>query len=489
MTRIRRFAAIICTATLIILVGDNSAALGARPNIIVLLADDLGYGELGCQGNTQIPTPHIDSIAKSGVRFTDGYVTASYCAPSRAGLLTGRYQTRFGFELNPVGAANEDPRIGLPSTELTLAEVARDAGYATALIGKWHLGGTARFHPQRHGFERFFGFLHEGHYFVPAPYENVTTWQRRRTLPDGRHTGRWIAPDGQRILSAHMGNDEPSYDANNPILRDGQPVVETEYLTDAFTREAIDFVRHHRDRPFFLYVAYNAVHSPMQAKQADLQEFADIDDPHRRIFAGMVRSLDNSVGSILRELNALDLEQDTIVFFLSDNGGPTKELTSSNHPLRGGKGSMYEGGVRVPLLVQWKSQLPGGTVYRNPVISLDVFATSTALITQSDVPADEATPIDGVNLFPYLRGDHSGSPHPHLFWRMGQKAALRQGTWKLVGDRIRDDRPRWELYDLANDVAEQHDLAASHPQQLSQLVKQWTELNQQMVPAMMPTGP
>jgi len=192
-----------------------------RPNIVLLFADDLGYGELGCQGNPQIPTPHIDSIANAGIRFTDGYVTAAYCSASRAGLMTGRYQTRFGYEFNPIGHHNEDPQAGLPASQVTLAQHLHDAGYTTALIGKWHLGGHASFHPFRRGFDEFFGFMHEGHYFVPPPYRNMTTMLRRKTLPNGSKgsTGndRWISADGRLIYSTHMGRNEPAYDANNPI--------------------------------------------------------------------------------------------------------------------------------------------------------------------------------------------------------------------------------------------------------------------------------
>ena len=213
------------------------APAAERPNVVILLADDLGYGELGCQGNPEIPTPHIDSIARNGVRFTEGYVTAPNCSPSRAGLLTGRIRTRFGHEFNPIGARNEDPDAGLPLEQKTLANVLHDAGYATAAIGKWHLGGTAACHPLRRGFDEFFGFLHEGHFFVPPPYRGVTTMLRRKALPDGRE-GRWASPDGRLVLSTHMGHDEPPYDADNPILRGGQPVAENAYLTDALAREA-----------------------------------------------------------------------------------------------------------------------------------------------------------------------------------------------------------------------------------------------------------
>src|SRR4051794_7799371 len=251
----------------------HAVSTNERPNIVMVLVDDLGYGELGCYGGTDIPTPHIDSIARHGVRFTSGYVTAPFCAASRAALLTGRYQTRFGFEFNPIGAANADPAIGLPLAETTLADTLRDAGYATGIVGKWHLGGAAKFHPQRRGFDEFFGFLHEGHYYVPPPWTGHTTWLRRRTLPNGGE-GRWTSPDGRVVWSTHLGGFEPDYDADNPILRNSQPVEEKLNLTDAFTREAEDFITRHKAQPFFLYLAYNAVHSPLQGADATMKKFA-----------------------------------------------------------------------------------------------------------------------------------------------------------------------------------------------------------------------
>ena len=230
------------------------------------------------------------------MRFTDGYVAGPNCSPSRAGLLTGRIPTRFGYEFNPIGAVNEYPGIGLPAAEVTIAETLQNAGYTTGLIGKWHQGGTADYHPFRHGFDEFFGFLHEGHYFVPPPYKGVTTMLRRKSLPYG-YTGRWVGEKGL-IYTDHMGGNEPDYDADNPITRGGQPVVETEYLTDALTREAIDFIDRHDDKPFFLYLAYNAVHSPLQGADAYMKKFVHIEDVHRRIFAAMLSNMDDSVGAV-----------------------------------------------------------------------------------------------------------------------------------------------------------------------------------------------
>ena len=450
------------------------AAEADNPNIIVLLADDLGYGELGCQGNEEIPTPHIDSIAANGVRFTNGYVTGPNCSPSRAGFLSGRIPTRFGYENNPIGHRNEDPAIGFPTSETTLAETMQDAGYTTGLLGMWHLGGTAAYHPFRHGFEEFFGFMHEGHYFVQPPYEGVTTMLRRKTLPDGE-VGRWI---GKKKLIYHKWpSNEPDYDADNPIIRGGQPVMETEYLTDALTREAVDFIDRHDDKPFFLYLAYNAVHSPLQGADAYMRKFSHIQDIQRRIFAAMLANMDDSVGAVMKQLRKSGLEENTLVFFLSDNGGPTRELTSSNAPLRGQKGMMYEGGLRVPFMVQWKGTLPKGKVYNHPVTSLDIYATAAA-----NAKATAPENIEGVDLIPYLTSKRSDRPHDTLFWRQGNKAGLRHGDLKLVrmGGRKAVGNAKWELYDLSKDISEERNLAKANPEHLSELVALWKKMNGEM---------
>jgi len=452
------------------------ASVAEQPNIILLFADDLGYGELSCQGNPEIPTPHIDSIANNGVRFTDGYVAGPNCSPSRAGMLTGRIPTRFGYEFNPTGPLNEQPGFGLPVKEVTIAETLQNSGYTTGLIGKWHQGGTADYHPFRHGFDEFFGFLHEGHYFVPPPYKGVTTMLRRKTLPNG-FTSRWVGKKGL-IYTDHMGSNEPDYDADNPITRGGQPVVETEYLTDALQREAVDFIDRHDDKPFFLYVAYNAVHSPLQGADAYMKKFAHIKDIHRRIFAAMLSNLDDSVGAVMKQLRISGLEENTIVFFLSDNGGPTRELTSSNLPLRGGKGTLYEGGVRIPFMMQWKGRIPPGQVYRNPVSSFDIYATAAANSERVTAPKQ----VEGVDLVPFVTGNNDGRPHETLYWRQGGKAGLRHGDWKAVrmGGRKTPGKAKWELYDLAKDLSEETNLATSNPQRLDELVARWEKMNGEM---------
>lgn len=444
-----------------------------RPNIVLLIADDLGYGELGCQGNPQIPTPNIDAIAANGVRFTAGYVSAPNCSPSRAGILTGKFQTRFGYENNPIGHRNEHPLFGLPTDQKTMANVLHDSGYATGLIGKWHLGGIADFHPERRGFDEFFGFMHEGHSFAYPAWNNVTSMYRRRVLPDGTK-GRWR--NGNVVYYTAMGYDEPPYDADNPIMRSSQPVEEESYLTDAFTREAISFIERKKNQPFFLEVAFNAVHSPMQAKNEVLNEFSDIKDIQRRIFAGMLTSMDRGIGKIIQKLKDTGLEDNTIIIFLSDNGGPTLELTSSNLPLRGGKGQMYEGGIRIPFMMQWNGKIPAGMVYNKPVISLDILPT-VAVAASAEVPKE----IDGVDLMPYLIGNKSNQPHESLYWRQNGKTALRMGNWKIVNHAFNKANSGWQLYNLEDDLDEVNDLKKKFPEKFEELYNKWNKLNGQMM--------
>lgn len=311
------------------------AAGSAKPNVIIILADDLGYGDLGFQGCLDIPTPRIDSLARNGVRCTNGYVTGANCSPTRAGLLTGRYQQRFGHEFNPAETRNE--RFGLPIFETTIADRLKAAGYVTGIVGKWHLGFDRRYHPLERGFDEFFGFLGGSHPYFP---------------------GRGPA-----------------------IYRGTRAVGEQEYLTDAFGREAVSFITRHKDQPFFLYLAFNAVHLPKQATDDRLARFASITDPARRNYAAMLAALDLAVGKVLDTVRSERLEEKTLIFFLSDNGGPTRMggiNGSRNEPLRGSKRTTLEGGVRVPFVVQWKGKIPVGTVYEEPVIQLDILPTALA---------------------------------------------------------------------------------------------------------------
>ena len=461
---LRRIVALLACVAL-----ASSAAPARKPNVLLIVADDLGYAELSCQGSRDLRTPNIDSLARFGVRFTSGYVSAPVCCPSRAGLLTGRYQTRFGHEHNAIGLQNLEPGIGLPREEKTLADLLRAEGYAAGLVGKWHLGATKPFHPRHRGFDEFYGFLHEGHFYAPPPYDGMVSWFRVRSLPEGAVGPRWRQDN--LIFSTHMGNTEPMYDRENPILRGfDEAGPEHEYLTDALGREAEAFIRRHAAEPWFLYLAYNAPHSPLQATRDWFDRMVAIADVQRRIFAAMVGSLDESVGRVLGALRTLGLEENTLVVFFSDNGGPTRELTSSNRPLRGGKGSLYEGGIRVPFLIQWKGRVPAGVVYDLPVISLDVAPTALAA-AGARIPEN----LDGVDLVPFLRGDRAGAPHETLYWRYGDRYALRQARWKLVRNGA-----AVELYNLRADMGEQRDLAADNAAAAKRLQAEWEHRNAEM---------
>ena len=465
----------------------------SQPNFVVLIADDLGYGEIAPGASAaEIPTPSIDAI--DDLVFRRAYVTAPNCSPSRAGFLAGQFPTRFGYEFNPVGPRNEHDGIGLPPEVETLPEALQKAGYATGLIGKWHLGGTADYHPHRHGFDRFFGFLHEGHYFKPYPYDGVTTWLRRAALPGGR-TGRWTRRDSRMVWSDHLGRKEPDYDADNPILSDGQPVAEPDYLTDAFTREAVAFIRQHREQPFYLQLAYSAVHSPMQALDEDMAAFESFGDIQRRIFAGMLASLDRSVGQVVAAVDEAGVADRTVVVFFSDNGGPTAELTSSNAPLRGGKMDMYEGGIRVPMRIDWPAAIPRGNGILSdggseanavdaPVSTLDLHETIRGMAATGGDAKQSRKRRDGLDL---RTADETILRTRPLFWRQGTRAALLLGDAKIVRNGPSGDGAAgWERYDLAEDGDEATDLAAAGPsrdgsdEMTSRLAEVWDELNSAM---------
>ena len=416
-----------------------------KPNVLVIVADDLGYADPGFQGGKDIPTPHLDALAKSGARFTSGYVSGPYCSPTRAGLLTGRYQQRFGHEFNP-GAPTEGTRddIGLPLTETTVANALKPVGYATGLVGKWHLGSADRFNPVERGFDEFFGFLGGAH-----PY--------------------FVADAKAKPKAKAKGNSNAN---SQPILRGHDKVDEKEYLTDAFGREAVAYIDRHREHPFFLLLTFNAVHLPAQAPAKYLERFSKIEDEKRRTYAAMLSALDDNVGAVLGKLHDAQLDDDTLVFFISDNGGPPAN-GSRNDPLNGRKATVWEGGVRVPFLLRWNGHVPAGATIDQPVISLDIPATIAAA---AGAKLGEGKPIDGVNLLPLITGATKDAPHQELFWRFGQQWAIRNGNYKLL--KVADQPP--QLFDLTADVGEQHDLAGAKPDVVEQLHKQYGAWNSQL---------
>ena len=396
----------------------GAAVSQQKPNVIIILADDLGYADVGFTGCKDIPTPNIDRIANQGVVFTNGYVTYPVCGPSRAGLITGRYQNRFGFARNPIIAPN-DPNMGLPLSERTLATELKTAGYTNAIIGKWHLGAHETLKPDRRGFDYFYGFLSGGHRYFPEEYiyndlsEVTRDWDWYRTK----------------------------------LLRNNKPVEETEYLTDALSREAVGFIEQNQENPFFLYLSYNAPHAPLQATEKYLSRFDHIQDEKRRTYAAMVSAMDDGIGIVLESLKTNGILDNTIVAFLSDNGGPEYANGSDNGQLREGKGSMFEGGVRVPFTLMWPDKITPGQ-YHLPVISMDLFAIAS---TYAGVTPQNN--IDGVNLVPYINGEVSGSPHPTLMWVNVDKNSygVRSGSHKLVNEATSSN----SLYDLSDDISEQ----------------------------------
>jgi arylsulfatase A-like enzyme len=430
--KMRCLVVIVCLLA-IGLFGGQAVNAAEKPNILLIVGDDMGYADVGFHGCKDIPTPHLDALAKSGAQYTSGYVTGPYCSPTRAGLLTGRYQQRFGHEFNPSGG-----KAGLPVTETTIADRLKQAGYATGLVGKWHLGSNEAMHPQARGFDEFFGFLGGAHSFFDAA----------------------------------------------GIMRGKEPVKELAYTTDAFGREASTFVERHQGKPWFLYLAFNAVHTPMHATDDRLAKFANVADKQRRTYNAMMLAMDDAIGVVLKKLAATGQDKNTLVMFISDNGGPTMPGVtvngSVNLPLRGSKRTTLEGGIRVPFVVSWPGRVKPAVVH-TPVIQLDLTATALAV---AGVELNEK--IEGVNLLPYLEGAKSGSPHDALFWRFGKQMAVRSGDYKLVrydsnADSLtgKSNQPvsAARLYDLSKDVGETKDLADAMPEKVKELQAKWDQWN------------
>jgi arylsulfatase A-like enzyme len=403
----------------------TAPALAARPNILIIVGDDMGYADIGVHGCQDIPTPQIDSLAKHGVRCTNGYVSGPYCSPTRAGLMTGRYQQRFGHEFNP--GPNPMGEIGLPLTEVTLADRLKAAGYKTGMVGKWHLGDAEKFHPINRGFQEYFGFLGGARSFFPI--------------------------DGNVPVGAKMYR-------NLEVLPEDQP-----YTTDTFAKEATAFIDRHAKDEWFLYLTFNAVHTPMHATEKYLARFKDVQPPGRRTYAAMMSAMDDAIGAVLAKLDENKLTENTLIFFVSDNGGPPVN-SSSNGVLRGNKAQTWEGGIRVPYLVQWKGRLPAGKTFDNPVIQLDFHPTALAA---AGIEAKDAK-LDGVNLLPHLEGKLTTPPHDTLYWRFGDQMAIRHGNLKLVQGRGVEQRL---LFDLAADIGEQKDLSSEKPETVKELTAKY----------------
>ena len=409
------------------------------PNILLILADDLGYADLGFTGATDIATPNLDALARQGVVFANGYAAYSVCSPSRAGLMTGRYPSRFGME-NNLGYAPDDAQYGLPLDETVLAAYLKRAGYRTGMVGKWHLGAAKPFHPLHRGFDSWYGFLGGGHDYF-------------RYDATGFAVEEYLVPIGQgRGMTGFTG-----------------------YLTDRLTDEAIAFAKESPDKPFFLYLAYNAPHNPLQAPAALIARRQHPMSEERRRYLAMVDSLDQNVGRLIDALRTANQWCNTLAFFLSDNGGDVRWASAG--PLRGNKGSFHEGGIRVPFVASWPARWPQGETFQPMVISLDIPATALAL---AGVAADAERPLDGVNLDPFVRGMQPRPPHEALFWRYSRTAgpqhvrfAARSAHLKLVGN----SRMGMRLYDLRDDPGESRNVRGEAEAAAQRLASLWNEWN------------
>ncbi|QQE12560.1 sulfatase-like hydrolase/transferase [Planctomycetota bacterium] len=404
---------------------SQTQSTSQKPNVVLILADDLGSADLSVLGCRDIQTSNIDSIAQKGITFTQAYVTGAVCGPSRAGLITGRNQQRFGFEDNPGPFRRSvDTRVGLDLNERTIADRLKPLGYKTGMVGKWHDGDDADFQPPARGFDEFYGFNN----------------------------------GAQRYLNVDS--------SNTPMMRGKQPEKHgAGYLTDTFGRESAEFIERNHDQPFFLFLSFNAPHGPMTARPDILEKYKHIEDIGRRRYVAMIHSMDVAVGSVLEKLREHNLEDNTMIIFLSDHGGVKnkKASWSDNGILRNGKGTLWDGGIRTPILIQWKPMIDAGTTYTLPVSSLDLLPTIVATCGGKVEPEWE---LDGVNLLPFIDGKKTERPHQTLYWRQNEMWAMRDGDWKIFKDRGNVEP---KLFNLAKDPSEQRNLANENSEKLSEL--------------------
>ena len=458
----------------------SRVAVERPPNVVILLADDLGKYEVSSYGADHIETPHIDQIGAEGVVFEEGYVTSPTCAPSRAGIMTGRVQNRYGFETQimehyptnwveyisgrwivdtgefVVKAKPSFPAVwqahkqGVPPSEITLAEILKKYGYATGLVGKWHLGSSRKQVPLERGFDYQFGF--NGAFSLYTPERNWT------------HVVNHEHSSFSAQYQWDVGRSEES-----AIIKNGKVVREEQYLTYAFRDRMKKYIEDHKDEPFFLYAAFNAPHVPFQAPVDYYCRYAHVEDDNKRVYYSMISALDDAIGEVHQTIKDAGIEENTLIFLLSDNGGASYTGATDNGPLKGGKLTQFEGGINVPFMMKWKGEVPAGMRYQHPVSSTDIFATSVAAAGGA-LPGDRE--YDGVDLLPYVNGRAGGIPHEQLYWRADHIWAIRDGKYKL----ILSTRDGWaELYDLEVDKPEQINLKEQMPELYERLREEHQE--------------
>ncbi|GAM99031.1 N-acetylgalactosamine 6-sulfatase [alpha proteobacterium U9-1i] len=468
--------------------GPTEAASGARPpNIIVIVADDLGYNDISLHGGVaggRVRTSNIDALALEGVRIDAGYAANATCSPSRAAIMTGRYASRFGFEFTSapkdfaryishaapdalrqpifheerVADVPQLETLGLPPEEITIAEHLRDAGYRTLHIGKWHLGEAANLRPEAQGFDESLGFMIGASMYQPRGDGDVVNAELSFDPID-----RFLWPNLPYAVQ----------------YNGGQRFHPRGYITDYFTDEAVAAINANRNRPFFLYLAYNAPHTPLQASRADYEALSDIEDHTERVYGAMIMALDRGVGRVMQALRDNGLDENTLVIFTSDNGGAWYVgLPNINQPYRGWKATFFEGGIRTPFFARWPARLPAGGRVAGPATHIDIFATAAAA-----AGAPLTRPVDGVNLLPFMTGEARTPPHDVLFWRSGPYRVVRAGNWKLQVSQTPD---RVWLFNLADDPTEQHDLSAHEPERVATLRALIEAQNADMPPPLWP---
>lgn len=446
------------------------------PNVILIVVDDLGKSEVSAYGSQRVATPNIDQIGKEGLTFNDAYASSPVCGPSRAGILTGRHQARYGYEMqtydyypsniiefisgkwadteNWVITAKpifprewQKEKQGLPPSEISLATMLKTKNYATAITGKWHLGHHRRLKPLARGFDYQYGFYGSSSLYTPD----------QKTEGYANHV--------QDIFSSKYQWSYGRY-KHAAIRINDKEIKEEDYLTFAIKDEAIDFIEQHKEQPFFLYIPFNAPHVPFQAPIEYYNKFSHVTDENKRVYYAMISALDDAVGEIHQAVKNADLEEETIIVFVSDNGGASYTGATDNFPLKGGKLTQFEGGLNVPMMMKWKNEIDAGLEYDFAVSALDIFTT---ICQAAGVKLPNDRIYDGVDLLPYLNDENDllDIPHDELYWRADHIWAMRKGDYKM----IMSNRDGWlELYNLKEDKSEQFDLRKQQPEMVQQLI-------------------
>lgn len=463
-----------------------------RPNIVLIMADDLGVADLKLYDVNGQATPHIDRLASEGVKFNNAFVTSPVCSPSRAAIITGRYTQRFGFEyqlhdrylknrleyhafklimkngpwrpkwMAEVPGKEAILKQGLPPDEITLPELLQKQAYHTGLIGKWHMGSDEDHKPCNFGFDYQYGF-YESHSLYA--YEGTSGIVDQKVKEDFTDKHIW---KGQRK-------------GPHAIFRNCQEIEEQDYLTDRIAEEGIDFIDRNRDEPFFLWLSFNAPHTPLQAKEEYYNLFAHIEDPVKRIYAAMIANLDDALGSVLNHIKELNLEENTLIFFISDNGGAEYTFTTENGPYKGGKITDFDGGLKVPFIMKWKGQIPEGMSYDPMVSSMDIFQS---VVSAASIPLPDDRKFDGVDLLPYIKGVYADVPHDILFWQRGFSKTLRTNEWKLL---LNEDSGDTLLYDIINDPYESKDVSEAQKIMAERLLEKHTNWSSELASPLWPS--